>query len=67
MRTQRYRNARIISVLKDLYHTGGDASFVQRFNDQFPMHAGPDGSTIREAPIAMVALVATGVSPIFPF
>ena len=64
MRTQRYRNGRLISVLKDLYNAGGDCPFVQRFSDRFPTHEGLDGSTIREAPIAMVALVATGVRPI---
>jgi len=64
-RQQRYRNHRLIAIMKELYFTstgvGGTSSFVQRFKDKFPTHMGPDGFIVPEVPIAMVALVATGL------
>jgi hypothetical protein len=60
MRTRPYRNERIIAVLRDLIFTGGISSFATRHESRFPRRY--DGtSTIFEVPIAMVALVATGV------
>jgi Domain of unknown function (DUF6532) len=53
---------RIISVIHDLYFAGGRSSFAHRFRRQFPMHEYTDGAIVREVPIPMVALVATGVS-----
>jgi hypothetical protein len=57
-----YRNDRIITVIRDLYFSGGTASFANRFKDLFPIHHGDDGKLRREVPIPMVALVATAVS-----
>jgi hypothetical protein len=60
MHTRPYRNERIITVLRDLVFTGGILSFATRHKSCFPRQ--DDGpSTTFEVPIAMVALVATGV------
>ncbi|KAH9174429.1 hypothetical protein EDB89DRAFT_2149430 [Lactarius sanguifluus] len=60
-RTRPYRNDRIISIIRDLYFTGGSSSLATRFEDQFPTHQGPDGDINQEVPISMVALVATAL------
>ena len=64
LRTQPYRNDRIIHMIHVLYFTGGANSFSARFNHLFPTGYGDNGHGImkREVPIAMVALVATAVS-----
>ena len=60
MCTRSYRNECIITVLRDLIFTGGISSFATRHESRFPRRY--DGtSAIFEVPIAMVALVATGV------
>ncbi|KAH9012666.1 hypothetical protein EDB83DRAFT_2529826 [Lactarius deliciosus] len=56
-----YRNARIITVIRDLYFTGGSTSFVSRFHHLFTSHRGEDGVEHREVPMPMVALVATAL------
>ncbi|KAH8986506.1 hypothetical protein EDB83DRAFT_2535738 [Lactarius deliciosus] len=56
-----YRNARIITVIRDLYFTGGSTSFVSRFHHLFMSHRGEDGVEHREVPMPMVALVATAL------
>lgn len=61
-RSQPYRNARIISVIRDLYFTGGVTSFAKRFERFFPTFEGYDGVLVRMVPVPMVALVATAVS-----
>ncbi|KAH9014577.1 hypothetical protein EDB83DRAFT_2321461 [Lactarius deliciosus] len=60
-RTRPYRNDRIISIIRDLYFTGGSSSLATRFEDQFPTHQGPDGDFNQEVPISMVALVVTAL------
>ncbi|KAH9005589.1 hypothetical protein EDB86DRAFT_2825210 [Lactarius hatsudake] len=60
-RTWPYRNDHIISVIRDLYFTGGSSSLATHFEDQFPTHQGPDGDFHQEVPISMVALVATAL------
>jgi hypothetical protein len=62
MRTRPYRNIRIINAIRDLFFTGGISSFGNRFRSNFVIHQGKDGVVSREVPIAMVALVSTGVS-----
>ncbi|KAH9010813.1 hypothetical protein EDB84DRAFT_1445511 [Lactarius hengduanensis] len=42
-RTRPYRNDRIISVIQDLYFTGGISSLATRFEDQFPTYQDPNG------------------------
>jgi len=61
-RARPYRNDRIIRAIRSLYFTGGAGSFASRFSDTFPFRDGPDGVMAREAPVPMVALVATAVS-----
>ena len=61
MRTRPYRNERIISVIRDLYFTGGVASFASQFASLLPTHTSLNGENLREVPIPMVALVATAV------
>jgi len=61
MRTRPYRNARIIMVLQDLFFTGGATSFASRYDASFTRYH-DDASVTREVPMAMVSLVATGVS-----
>ena len=56
---------RIINVIRDLYFTGGNRSFANRFRTEFPVHQGSDGMVLREVPIPMVALVATAVSVMY--
>jgi len=60
--TQPYRNDRIITVIWDLYFTGGSSSLAAKYDHLFPIHEGDDGRPSREVPIPMVALVATAVS-----
>ncbi len=62
MRTRPYRNSCLISVIRDLYFTGGTTSFAHRFRRQFPFHESDDGNVVREMSIPMVSLVATAVS-----
>lgn len=61
MRTKPYRNIRILTVIRDLYFMGGLTSFACRFATLFPRYQYNNGTTKREVPIAMVALVATAV------
>ena len=61
MRTRPYRNDRIITVIRDMFFTGGAASFARRFRFLFPVFEGCNGEEKLEVPIAMVALVATAV------
>ncbi|KAF8464506.1 hypothetical protein DFH94DRAFT_686605 [Russula ochroleuca] len=56
-----YQNSRIILVIRDLYFLGGSTSFAHQFASLFPMHLGPNGVTMCEVPIPMVALVATAL------
>jgi len=60
MRTRPYRNDRIITVLRDLIFSGGASSFATRYESRFPRR-NEGSSVLFEVPIAMVALVATGV------
>jgi hypothetical protein len=64
MRSRPYRNDRIIIAIRDLYFFG-DSSLVVRFGELFPLCQNEDGSTSREVPIPMVALVSTAVSHAF--
>jgi hypothetical protein len=57
-----YWNSRIISVIQDLYFTGGTSSFAQRFDSLFPTDEDHNGVVMCEVPVPMVALVATAVS-----
>ncbi|KAH9018580.1 hypothetical protein EDB84DRAFT_1566350 [Lactarius hengduanensis] len=56
-----YRNPRIVTVIRDLYFTGGSTSFLARFHHLFPSYQGEDGVVRREVPMPMVALVATAL------
>jgi len=61
MRTRPYRNDRIITVIQDLFFRGGTTSFASRFDNLFTKYH-DNGSVSHEVPMAMVSLVATGVS-----
>ncbi|KAH9161634.1 hypothetical protein EDB89DRAFT_2080488 [Lactarius sanguifluus] len=61
MRSQPYRNSRIIRVIHDLFFTGGGSSFKARFDYLFTSKSGDNGQMVREVPIVMVALVATAL------
>ncbi|KAI9443421.1 hypothetical protein H4582DRAFT_2054425 [Lactarius indigo] len=61
LRTHPYRNECIISVIRDLFFTGGMSSFASRFAHLFPEHQGHDGVSTREVPVPMVALVVTAM------
>ncbi|KAF8270547.1 hypothetical protein EI94DRAFT_1798028 [Lactarius quietus] len=54
-----YRNEHIIAVIRELYFTGGSASFTSRFGHMFPVHFNNNGRPTRKVPVPMVALVAT--------
>jgi len=61
MRTRPYRNSYIITVIGDMFFSGGSGSFAARHEALFPKH--DDGTSVtREVPIVMVSIVATGVS-----
>jgi hypothetical protein len=63
MRSRPYRNDRIITVIRDLYFSGGSTSFASRFHHIFPVFRDSEAKPRYEVPIPMVALVATAVSP----
>ncbi|KAI9433408.1 hypothetical protein H4582DRAFT_2082328 [Lactarius indigo] len=70
-RTHPYCNECIISVIWDLFFTGGKSSFASHFEHLFPVHQGHDGILAHEVPVPMVALVATawrtGAPQVFEF
>jgi hypothetical protein len=61
MRHKPYRNKRIITVIRDLYFTGGTTSYAHRNDDKFPQFKRPDGVVVREMAKTMLTLVATAV------
>ena len=65
MRSKPYQNDRIITVIHDMFFIGGATSFARRFQYLFPTYEITDGKEVHEVPVAMVALVATAVSPFF--
>ena len=60
-RTLPFRNARIITVLRDRFFSGESKSFVNQFSGIFTIEDGISPAR-REVPLAMVCLVATAVS-----
>ena len=60
-RSKLYRNERIVTVIRDLFFTGGNLSYAHRFDIMFPRFQGPDGVFVCEMPEPMLGLVATGV------
>ncbi|KAF8257147.1 hypothetical protein EI94DRAFT_1709530 [Lactarius quietus] len=60
MHSHPYCNERIINVIRDMYFTGGAASFSKKFDYLFPMFEGHEGE-MYEVPVPMVALVATAL------
>ncbi|KAI0285552.1 hypothetical protein BC826DRAFT_972966 [Russula brevipes] len=61
MRSRPYCNARIISIIRELYFSGGIASFANRFHHRFPQSEDSNAVGRYEVPISMVALVATAL------
>lgn len=61
MRSRPYRNARIISIIRELYFSGGSTSFANRFHHRFPQSEDSNAVGRYEVPISMVALVATAL------
>ena len=61
-RTQPYQNRRIITVLQDVFFSGGAVSFAQHYHSLFPTYYTGNGVMKRQVPIPMVALVMTIVS-----
>ncbi|KAF8266315.1 hypothetical protein EI94DRAFT_1701829 [Lactarius quietus] len=55
-----YQNKHIITVIQDMYFTGGSASFAKKYNYLFPIFEGCKGEMIK-VPVLMVALVATAL------
>ena len=64
MRSQLYRNQRIITTLHDLFFKDDDNSFVRKYGDRFPVSHDDNGVVAREVLVPMLALVATAVSHI---
>ncbi|KAN0134201.1 hypothetical protein V8E53_007973 [Lactarius tabidus] len=60
MRSQPYRNNRLITAIRALYFAGGTKSFAKQFHYLFPTYETHEGE-VREVPIHMVALVATAL------
>ncbi|KAF8262256.1 hypothetical protein EI94DRAFT_1603030, partial [Lactarius quietus] len=60
MHSRPYCNEHIINVIRDMYFTGGAASFSKKFDYLFPMFEGREGE-MYEVPVPMVALVATAL------
>lgn len=61
MRHKPYRNKRIVSVIRNLFFTGGTSAYAYRYDSNFPRFRGPDGVLVREIPEPMLGLVATAV------
>ena len=61
MRHKPYQNQRIITVIRNLFFTGGTSAYAYRLDSKFPRSRGPEGTLVREVPGAMLALVATAV------
>ncbi len=61
---QPYRNEQIITIIRDMYFSGGSKSFAVVNDHCFPTHPGLDGRSHNEVPIPMVALVVTAVSEV---
>lgn len=61
-RLRPYQNDRIIQAIHKLYFEGGARSFANQFSEIFQSSNHLDGVAVREVPVPMVALVATGVS-----
>ena len=61
-RLKPYWNDRILTVLCDIYFSGGTSSYARGFDAMFPSNEGPDGVKVCRMPEAMLGLVATGVS-----
>jgi hypothetical protein len=51
--------------MHDLYFIGGVHSFAHQYRECIVTWEGDDGEVVYEAPVAMVALVATAVSAKF--
>jgi hypothetical protein len=64
LRKRPYRNDRIITILQDMYFSGGTKSFAARFEQMFKRFKEHDGTTSLEVPVPMLALVAMAVSHI---
>jgi hypothetical protein len=64
-RTRPYRNERIVTVIREMYFTGGATSFARKYLYLFPTHETPVGHTKFEVPVPMLALVATAVRLFF--
>ncbi|KAH9160038.1 hypothetical protein EDB89DRAFT_1915254 [Lactarius sanguifluus] len=60
-RTHPYHNECIIAVIRELFFTGRQKSFSSHFDHLFPVHQRLDGTSSREVPVPMVALVATAM------
>ncbi|KAI0279326.1 hypothetical protein BC826DRAFT_1192071 [Russula brevipes] len=58
---QPYRNEWIILAIQQHFFSGGSVSFANEFKHIFPTSKDRNGVTVREVPVAMVALVATAV------
>jgi hypothetical protein len=61
MRSRLYRSQDLIAVIQDMFFSGGSASFAARHDALFPRHHAGTSLT-REMSMAMVSIVATGVS-----
>jgi hypothetical protein len=61
IRSRPYRNARIITVIRDMYFIGGSMSFARRYESQFPTWRDNKGNIRREVPVPMLALAATAL------
>ncbi|KAF8257046.1 hypothetical protein EI94DRAFT_1819298 [Lactarius quietus] len=60
MHSQPHRNKHIITVIWDMYFTGGSASFAKKYNYLFLIFEGCEGEMIK-VPVLMVVLVATAL------
>ncbi|KAH9060267.1 hypothetical protein EDB87DRAFT_1616839, partial [Lactarius vividus] len=59
--TRPYQNDQIVTVIQELYFTGGNTCFAARFSHFFANTERGDGENQHEVPIPMVALVATAL------
>lgn len=57
-----YHNIHIISVIRDMFFTGGHTLFASRFSHLFLVHDDDKGVPTRKVPVPMVTLVAMAVS-----
>jgi hypothetical protein len=61
MHTKPYWNERIITVIRNLFFTGGTSAYAHWFDSKFPRFRAPEGvSVVFQGPVTRLAGVRSG-------